>query len=61
MNIDWGEFWDEFDARADALEYEFQDEMVARFGEGHYFLSDDERWERQKKVIQALVTKEFTQ
>ena len=59
MSVDWDKFWDEFETRANESEYEFQDEMVAKFGDGHYFLSHEEEWERQKKILQDLITKEL--
>jgi hypothetical protein len=56
--MNWEKFWGEFDELADQLESEFQDDMVAKHGKGYYYLSDEERWNRQKKIIQSLITKE---
>lgn len=57
--IDWKKLWEKFDDDVDLIEEEFQDEMVAKFGAGHYHLSDEERWTRQKLFIQRLVDEEI--
>ncbi len=54
--IYWKKFWERFDDLEDLIAEEFQNEMVAKFGEGLYLLSDEERWNRQKRIIEKLVS-----
>lgn len=53
---DWSDLWEEFDQIAEfEMDEEYQNEMVIKHGEGHYFMDAHESWERQKKIIQELV------
>ena len=52
---DWQDFWNEFDAETDKAEEWFQEENIKAHGNGHYFMSSDELWEVQQKIIRKLV------
>lgn len=53
---DWAELWEEFAWRHEVdINDEFQDEMRAKHGRGHYYMDEDESWNRQKDLIQRLV------
>lgn len=53
---DWAEVWEEFAWRSeDEINNEFQEEMQAKHGSGHYYMDIDEGWNRQKDLIQKLV------
>lgn len=53
---DWAEVWEEFAWRSeDEINNEFQEEMQAKHGSGHYYMDIDESWNRQKDLIQKLV------
>ncbi len=49
---DWDQIWDEFDGLD--IENDFQDQMVAKHGDG-YYTDPDGYWEFQKQVIQRMV------
>jgi len=56
----WITLWQEFDDECDELEFKLQEEMEKRYGEkGHYHLSDELLWERQKRLIEKLVNKQL--
>jgi len=52
---DWIDIWEQFDWGADDIYEEFQKEMVAKHGNGHYYMSDEDNWNRQKDLIRKLV------
>jgi hypothetical protein len=52
---DWQDFWNAFDAETDKAEEWFQEENIKAHGNGHYFMSSDELWEVQQKIIRKLV------
>jgi hypothetical protein len=53
---DWAEIWEMFDLETDLLIDEaFQNEMISKHGDGHYYMDEDERWDKQKKLIQKLI------
>lgn len=53
---DWDELWEEFDQIAEfEMDEEYQNEMQAEHGKGHYFMDEFEAWDRQKALIQKLV------
>ena len=53
---DWAEVWEEFAWRSEhEINNEFQEEMQAKHGSGHYYMDVDESWNRQKDLIQKLV------
>ena len=55
-DIDWSGVWKEFDNRIyEDVEEKFQDEMVAKHGDGHYYMDPEEYWKRQKKLIESIV------
>ena len=56
---EWHDIWEEFasqheDERSRRHD-EFQKEMVAKHGGGHYYMDEDEDWNIQKDMIQKLV------
>jgi len=56
---EWHDIWEQFawqheDERHRRHE-EFQNEMVAKHGAGHYYMDEDEGWNIQKDMIQKLV------
>lgn len=52
---DWNDIWVQFDWDSYDIDEAFQKEMVAKHGEGHYYMDYDENWKRQKALIQKLV------
>ena len=53
---DWAELWETFAWESEyAIDEQFQDEMVRKHGNGHYYMDADESWNRQKDLIQKLV------
>lgn len=53
---EWAEIWEEFAWLSELdLEEKFQDEMRVKHGSGHYYMDENERWNRQKDLIQKLV------
>ena len=53
---DWDELWEMFDWITEfEMDEEYQNEMQAKHGEGHYFMDAFEAWDRQKDLIQKLV------
>jgi len=52
---DWRDIWEQFDEHSFDIDEEFQKEMVAKHGEGYYYISPDEDWKRQKALIQNLI------
>lgn len=53
---DWAELWEEFAWKSETnIDDEFQTEMCAKHGSGHYYMDADESWNRQKDLIQKLV------
>ena len=53
---DWYEIWEKF-AWDSELEIpsQFQTEMIKKHGAGHYYMDEDESWNRQKDLIQKIV------
>ena len=53
---DWAELWEEFAWKSEIdINEQFQEEMVSKHGKGHYYMDEDESWNRQKDLIQKLV------
>jgi hypothetical protein len=52
---DWRDIWEQFDEHYFDIGEEFQKEMVAKHGAGHYYMHGDEDWKRQKALIQKLI------
>jgi len=52
---DWRDIWEQFDWHSYDIDEEFQKEMVEKHGNGHYYISLDEDWKRQKALIQKLI------
>ena len=52
---DWQDIWEQFDWHSFDIDEVFQKEMVAKHGEGHYYMDGDEDWKRQKALMQKLV------
>jgi hypothetical protein len=55
VSHDWRDIWEQFDEHSFDIDEEFQKEMVAKHGEGYYYISPDEDWKRQKALIQNLI------
>ena len=52
----WAALWEEFAEESEfTTDEEFQEEMVKKHGKGHYYMDQDEAWNRQKDLIQKLV------
>ncbi len=52
---DWHDIWEQFDWHSFDIDEAFQKEMVAKHGDGHFYMDSDEDWKRQKALIQKLV------
>ena len=52
---DWKDIWEQFDWVLEDINEGFQNEMVAKHGEGFYHIDGDEYWGRQKELIRKLV------
>ena len=52
---DWHDIWEQFDLDCYDIDENFQKEMVAKHGNGYYYISPDENWKRQKDLIQKIV------
>lgn len=54
-DTDWDDIWSAFDDRVDEMHENYQQTMIAKHGEGHYYIDDLDDWEFQKLVIECLV------
>ena len=41
---DWHDIWEQYDWHSYDIDEEFQKEMVAKHGDAHYYMDDDEGW-----------------
>jgi hypothetical protein len=62
--ISWKKVWEELDNDHWKLGIQFEKDMRKKYGPheglGEYYMSDENRWEYEKKFIQKLVKKYST-
>jgi len=54
-DADWDQLWQDFEDACDDFEVAYQEEAQKKHGEGHYYISPEDQWEYDKRIICDLV------
>ena len=54
-DADWDQLWQDFEDACDEFEIAYQEEAQKKHGEGHYYISPEDLWEYQKKILRDLI------